>query len=67
MNLIHLGQALDIFWHNKQIWDIGIPDEEQYLMMVGNKTGVLIRMMVRMIAVFLNLSREVEIAWSLWA
>jgi geranylgeranyl pyrophosphate synthase len=44
---IHFGQAWDIYWHNSKG---KVPTQAQYLQMVENKTSVLPRMCLRMIA-----------------
>jgi geranylgeranyl pyrophosphate synthase len=44
---IHFGQAWDIYWHNQKG---KVPTQAQYLQMVENKTSVLPRMCLRMIA-----------------
>lgn len=42
---LHLGQAMDIFWHrNPEI----IPSEDEYKAMVRNKTGTLARLAVEL-------------------
>lgn len=44
LRLLHLGQAMDIYWHrNKSI----IPSIEEYKAMVRNKTGTLARLAVK--------------------
>ncbi|SCU95021.1 LANO_0E09010g1_1 [Lachancea nothofagi CBS 11611] len=47
MNL-HRGQGLDIYWRD----DFVVPDEQQYLNMVMNKTGGLFRLTVRLMEAF---------------
>ena len=44
---IHFGQAWDIYWQNSKG---KVPNQAQYLQMVKNKTSVLPRMCLRMIA-----------------
>lgn len=43
---LHFGQNWDIHWHNGKL----MPTEEQYLQMIINKTSVLPRLCVRLIA-----------------
>lgn len=47
MQNIHFGQGWDIYWHNLKG---KVPTQAQYLQMVENKTSVLPRMCLRMIA-----------------
>ncbi|MBD3249298.1 polyprenyl synthetase family protein [Candidatus Woesearchaeota archaeon] len=45
---LHLGQGMDIFWHNNS----RIPDEQAYLQMCAFKTGTLARMSAKLGASF---------------
>ncbi|SCU88084.1 LAFA_0E10638g1_1 [Lachancea sp. 'fantastica'] len=45
---LHRGQGLDIYWRDELV----VPDENQYLNMVMNKTGGLFRLTVRLMEVF---------------
>jgi len=45
---LHLGQGLDIWWH--QSGDHPTPDDKQYLQMCAYKTGVLARLSARLAA-----------------
>ena len=42
---IHIGQAMDIWWHNGKVTDL---KEEQYLQMCAYKTGTLARMSAKL-------------------
>lgn len=66
MTFIHIGQAWDIEWHSNKTKDQDtnkehfFPSEKQYLQMVVFKTGVLFRMMARMICCVLELDENIE-------
>jgi len=44
---LHRGQGMDLYWRDKNI----CPTEEEYLEMIGNKTGGLLRLAVKMMQV----------------
>lgn len=48
LNRTHLGQGMDIYWHNKQSIDIS---ESEYLEMCACKTGCLGRIVARLAAI----------------
>ncbi|UPM43756.1 polyprenyl synthetase family protein [Halocatena salina] len=48
LNRTHLGQGMDIYWHNKQTIDI---TEAEYLEMCACKTGCLGRIVARLAAI----------------
>lgn len=52
---LHLGQAMDIKWHNDPSY---IPSEEEYLSMVRSKTGTLSSMAAKIGAIIANASEE---------
>jgi len=54
---IHLGQALDIWWHKGKKNDI---KEEEYLQMCANKTGCLSRLAARLAVILSGGSKEQE-------
>jgi geranylgeranyl diphosphate synthase type I len=64
LNLAHLGQSLDIHWHNER--EIRI-DEEQYLQMCACKTGSLGRLAARLAAIVTGRSDADERAVANWA
>lgn len=64
LNLAHLGQSLDIRWHNER--EIGI-DEEQYLQMCACKTGSLGRLAARLAAIVTGRPVADERAVANWA
>lgn len=41
---LHRGQGMDLFWRDT----LTVPTEEEYLEMVGNKTGGLFRLAIRL-------------------
>ncbi|CAI50369.1 bifunctional short chain isoprenyl diphosphate synthase [Natronomonas pharaonis DSM 2160] len=51
LNRTHLGQGMDIHWHNQQEIDI---TEDQYLEMCACKTGCLARIVARLAAIVTN-------------
>ena len=55
---IHLGQGVDIFWHNMDLSKNKVPTEAEYLLMVQQKTGVLPRLAARLIGVLLDLEQK---------
>jgi geranylgeranyl pyrophosphate synthase len=55
MTNIHAGQGWDIHWHNKKNY---VPRESQYFHMVENKTGVLPRLLLRMICELTSQDKE---------
>jgi geranylgeranyl diphosphate synthase type I len=57
LNRTHLGQGMDICWHNEQ--EIGM-SEAQYLEMCACKTGCLGRIVARLAAILTAQSKEVE-------
>ncbi|HET7323290.1 MAG TPA: polyprenyl synthetase family protein [Halococcus sp.] len=57
LNRTHLGQGMDICWHNEQ--EIGM-SEAQYLEMCACKTGCLGRIVARLAAILTGQSEEVE-------
>jgi len=57
LNRTHLGQGMDIHWHNEQEIRIG---ESEYLEMCACKTGCLGRIVARLAAIVTGQSEEVE-------
>ena len=57
LNRTHLGQGMDICWHNEQAIDI---TEEQYLEMCACKTGCLGRIVARLAAIVTGQGDQVE-------
>jgi geranylgeranyl diphosphate synthase type I len=57
LNRTHLGQGMDIHWHNEQEIRIGEPE---YLEMCACKTGCLGRIVARLAAIVTGQSDEVE-------
>jgi len=51
---LHLGQGLDIWWHQGH----AMPNEQQYLQMCAYKTGVLARLSARLAALLSGASSE---------
>jgi geranylgeranyl diphosphate synthase type I len=58
LNRTHLGQGMDIRWHNAR--EVGI-DEDEYLEMCACKTGALGRIVARLAAIITD-NREDEVA-----
>ena len=58
MKNIHLGQGWDIYWHGSIKKIENIPSEEDYLLMVSNKTGVLARMVCNLVLTYLGVKQE---------
>ena len=52
---IHIGQAMDIWWHNGKVRDL---KEDQYLQMCAYKTGTLARMSAKLAVVLSGGSKE---------
>ncbi len=57
LNRTHLGQGMDIHWHNQQAIEIS---EAQYLEMCACKTGCLGRIVARLAAILTDQPDEVE-------
>ena len=57
LNRTHLGQGMDICWHNRPDHEI---DEDHYLEMCACKTGCLGRMVARIAAIITGQSQRVE-------
>jgi geranylgeranyl diphosphate synthase type I len=57
LNRTHLGQGMDIAWHNKQAIDA---TEEQYYEMCACKTGALARITARLAAIVTEQDADVE-------
>ncbi|WP_135661724.1 polyprenyl synthetase family protein [Halorhabdus rudnickae] len=57
LNRTHLGQGMDIHWHNERAVRI---DEAQYYEMCACKTGCLARIVARLAAIVTGQSTEVE-------
>ncbi|MFB6149872.1 MAG: polyprenyl synthetase family protein [Halobacteriales archaeon] len=64
LNRTHLGQGMDIQWHNTRSVDV---DEGEYLEMCACKTGCLARIVARMAAIVTGQSRSVERAVASYA
>jgi geranylgeranyl diphosphate synthase type I len=57
LNRTHLGQGMDIYWHNqKEV----VVDEEQYFEMCACKTGCLARIVARLAAIVTDQPESVE-------
>jgi len=56
-NRTHLGQGMDICWHNQK--EVAV-NEQQYLEMCACKTGCLARIVARLAAIVTGQSEEVE-------
>ena len=57
LNRTHLGQGMDICWHNQKAVTV---DEDQYYEMCACKTGCLARIVARLAAIVTEQSEEVE-------
>jgi geranylgeranyl diphosphate synthase type I len=57
LNRTHLGQGMDIYWHNQK--EITV-DEQRYYEMCACKTGCLARIVARLAAIVTGKSDEVE-------
>jgi geranylgeranyl diphosphate synthase type I len=57
LNRTHLGQGMDICWHNERDVRVG---EEEYLEMSACKTGCLARIVARLASIIAGKSAEVE-------
>jgi len=57
LNRTHLGQGMDIYWHNQK--EVAV-DETQYFEMCACKTGCLARIVARLAAVVTGQSDEVQ-------
>jgi geranylgeranyl diphosphate synthase type I len=57
LNRTHLGQGMDIYWHNQKRIDV---DEDQYLEMCACKTGCLARIVARLAAIVTGQPEEVR-------
>eukprot|EP01016_Furgasonia_blochmanni_P035495 TRINITY_DN393_c0_g1_i1.p3 TRINITY_DN393_c0_g1~~TRINITY_DN393_c0_g1_i1.p3 ORF type:complete len:256 (-),score=83.27 TRINITY_DN393_c0_g1_i1:328-1095(-) len=55
MITIHIGQGLDLYWHNVKNVRSRIPSEKNYLQMVAHKTGVLARLSAKLTGIVLGL------------
>ena len=64
LNRTHLGQGMDICWHNQAAVDI---DPAEYLEMCACKTGCLGRIVARLAAIVTGQSPEVEEAVATYA
>lgn len=63
MRRVHMGQAIDISWHNNNI----IPNQEEYEVMAKLKTGSLIVMGIELIAVKANLNEKtISLLQEIW-
>ena len=51
---IHFGQGWDILWHNNNKIEGDYPTVEQYLQMTAHKTGVLPRLVARLVGAFIG-------------
>jgi geranylgeranyl diphosphate synthase type I len=56
-NRTHLGQGMDIYWHNQKAVRL---DEQQYLEMCACKTGCLARIVARLAAIVTGQPERVE-------
>ena len=63
LNRTHLGQGMDIYWHNKAEIDIS---ESEYLEMCACKTGCLGRIVARLAAIVTD-NRDLETAVAAYA
>jgi geranylgeranyl diphosphate synthase type I len=57
LNRTHLGQGMDIYWHNQQTIAV---DEQRYYEMCACKTGCLARIVARLAAIVTDQSDAVE-------
>lgn len=57
LNRTHLGQGMDIYWHNQQAVTV---DEERYYEMCACKTGCLARIVARLAAIVTDQPAHVE-------
>ncbi len=57
LNRTHLGQGMDIDWHNRRRSEV---TEDEYMEMCACKTGCLARIVGRLAAIVTEQSREVE-------
>jgi geranylgeranyl diphosphate synthase type I len=64
LNRTHLGQGMDIYWHNQEEVEVG---EKQYLEMCACKTGCLTRIVARLAAIVTGQSESVEAAVARYA
>ncbi len=64
LNRTHLGQGMDIYWHNDPTVHVG---EKEYLEMCACKTGCLGRIVARLAAILTNQSPAVEQAVGAYA
>ncbi|WP_181686163.1 polyprenyl synthetase family protein [Halorhabdus salina] len=64
LNRTHLGQGMDIHWHNESIIRI---DEQQYYEMCACKTGCLARIVARLAAIVTNQPEDIERAVATYA
>jgi len=64
LNRTHLGQGMDICWHNQKEVTVG---EDQYLEMCACKTGCLTRIVARLAAIVTEQSEAVETALARYA
>lgn len=64
LNRTHLGQGMDICWHNER--DVRV-SKEQYLEMCACKTGCLARIVARLAAIITNQPADVEQAVARYA
>ncbi|WP_254537630.1 polyprenyl synthetase family protein [Halomarina litorea] len=64
LNRTHLGQGMDICWHNRETIDIS---ELEYLEMCACKTGCLGRIVARLAAIVTEQDRETELALARYA
>jgi geranylgeranyl diphosphate synthase type I len=64
LNRTHLGQGMDICWHNQREVTVG---EEQYLEMCACKTGCLTRIVARLAAIVTDQPDRVESALARYA
>jgi len=64
LNRTHLGQGMDICWHNQKEVTVG---EDEYLEMCACKTGCLTRIVARLAAIVTGQSEAVESALARYA
>ncbi len=64
LNRTHLGQGMDICWHNRKTIDI---EEQEYLEMCACKTGCLGRIVARLAAIVTEQDEETERALARYA
>jgi geranylgeranyl pyrophosphate synthase len=55
---LHVGQGWDIVWHNHDKLNGEYPNEQQYLQMTSHKTGVLARLIARMMCAYVKAPTE---------